>query len=980
MKRRDFIRMGSFITVSAAALGVTGCNSDNPAPNTISRPMPPLATGGTWLFPQSIASGDPHADSIMLWTRVTSSALAVTAESSLSVAVELRISTDSGNAANMGSNAAISGVTLPTVRVPAYGDFDGTIRHKLTGLTAGTVYYYQFKAGDVLSNIGRFKTAQAAASSNPVKFAFMSCQEWSNNHWGAFSQIVADDIATPADLDFVVHLGDYIYETDAASSAEALHSAITLPDGTSIPPAISGGIAPGGEYASELTDYRYLYKLYRSDARIQAMHERFPMIAVWDDHEFSDDAWQASETYSNANASQPDRRRNANQAWFEFMPADIAFSETDSTFNNIRIYRDMQFGTVMHLIMTDERLYRTDHVIAETTVSNGNQLGRINSRYLAPEGTFKLLENIKSTVFTDPLQGLTMLGGTQRDWWKSTMSSSPATWKVWGNEVSLLRMGLNGTKAVAVLVGLQAISGTPASMTASLSNATVQALPKVAAGAGAAIGGGATAAVAIPASFAILQTYAIAGNAGNAIAAGEAAGLTNAQATAALGAIGAKSPTLAEIGICATTIVAATTAYMSTSTAIHTPLPTSPLSPSMTQASASTTAGGVVVSMLLTDAFAGGSPTDAALLAAAKGTSTTIGDFQAMLLVNVYKAAKAQGGVSQAAQVGAGATAFTATSVTTPTPATLTTATGVMLSFIKAEIEAGKTASSFVVASGKVALLGAFMQKFLVNADQWDGYRKERQDLTQFLETEAIPNVVAITGDIHAFFAGQVHSTFNGEVTTVTNAGAETAAAAASLPTAGVMVDLVTAGISSTSFFNYLSAAAASLSTDLVTLVSYTLTSGTTGLPFNISLPVLDFTLGKAFSPTALVGMIRDAIKLATVASGIPEASLEAGASATITQIATAIAGNASLQALCYELSGLGVAANPWLKHVDTSAQGYAVVTASTGSMQCQFKKLNTLFVSGGNGYAPGTVEPRPIVNTTTTIDITAGSTVLAIS
>lgn len=961
MKRRDFIRMGSFITISVATLGVTGCNSDNTS-SGISRPMPPLATGDTWAFPQSIASGDPHPDSIMLWTRVTPSSLLATDSSTVSVAIQLNITTADplgANSASLGSNAALTGVTLPTVAVPAYGDFDGTVRHKLTGLEAGKVYYYQFVAGTVHSKIGRFKTAAAVTSSDNVKFAFMTCQDWSSNHWAAFSQIVADDIATPADLDFIIHLGDYIYETDAAAGAEGAHSAIILPNGTSIPPAQPGGIAPGGKYASELADYRYLYKLYRSDPRIQAVHERFPMIAIWDDHEFSDDSWQASETYTNANASQPERRRHANQAWFEFMPADISFSETDTSFNNIRLYRDLKFGSVMHLIMTDERLYRTDHVIAETTInpSTGLQLGRINSRYLAPEGNFKLLEGFKSTVFPDPLQALTMLGATQRNWWKTSMSSSSAAWKVWGNEVSLMRMGLNGTKAVAVLVGLGTISSAKMAMTVSLSDPNVQALPKVAAGAGAAMGLGATAAIAIPASFTILQTYAATADAGSAIAAGEAAGLTNAQATAVLGAIGAKTPTAAEIGICATTVVAATTAYMST------PMP---------QATATVTAAGTVVSMLLADAAYMGSAPDAALLAAAKGTSTTLGDIRGTVLVNVYNAAKAQGGVSTTAQVDAGYAAFSAPSMASPT--------GVMLSFIKIEIETHTTASSFVIASGQASLLGDFMQKFLLNADQWDGYRKERQDLMQFLEAQAIQNVVAVTGDIHAFYAGQVHSTFSGEVTSVNNAGVETAAAPASLPAAGVMVDLVTAGISSLSWFSYLNAAAASLSSSLVTLVSYTLPGSATGLPFDVVLPVLDFTMGKPFSGPALVSMISNAIKLATVANGIPEASLEAGAGASITAIASAIAGNPSLQVLCAELSSLGLSTNPWLKHVDTDAQGYAVVTAATGSLTCEFKRLNTLFISGGTGYAPGTVEPRPVVNTTTTVSITAGSTALTIT
>ena len=85
-------------------------------------------------------------------------------------------------------------------------------------------------------------------------------------------------------------------------------------------------------------DYRYLYKKYRSDARLQDLHASFALIAIWDDHEFSDDCWQNNETYSNGNVqiinglplspaqltgsdttSQTARRRSANKAWFEFI-------------------------------------------------------------------------------------------------------------------------------------------------------------------------------------------------------------------------------------------------------------------------------------------------------------------------------------------------------------------------------------------------------------------------------------------------------------------------------------------------------------------------------------------------------------------------------------------------------------------------------------------------------------------------------------
>jgi alkaline phosphatase D len=125
-----------------------------------------------------------------------------------------------------------------------------------------------------------------------MRLIFMSCQDWSVNHWGAF-----DHIAKNEDADLIVHLGDYIYETVGEAfqtgAVESRHDALVLPDGV-----FKNG-SSGSKYANTLADYRYLYKKYRSDPRLQAVHERFAFVATWDDHEFSDDCWGDSTTYDN---------------------------------------------------------------------------------------------------------------------------------------------------------------------------------------------------------------------------------------------------------------------------------------------------------------------------------------------------------------------------------------------------------------------------------------------------------------------------------------------------------------------------------------------------------------------------------------------------------------------------------------------------------------------------------------------------------
>lgn len=909
MKRRDFIRLGGFLTASVATLGVTGCSIDgpdseqSPFPSATPEPVraiPTAATGASWQFPQSIASADPRPDSIILWTRVVPTGLLATDSSTVNTAIRLVVTTDDNSAA-IGTNVALTTTAANTteiINIPAYADFDNSVRHKLSGLSASKIYYYQFIAGDVLSNIGRFKTAPAATDSNDVKFIFMTCQDWSDNHWGAFDQIIADD-TTPADpdVDFIVHLGDYIYETDSAAAAESsLHTAVTLPIGAALQPPSSQ------RSAVQLADYRYLYKLYRSDTRLQKVHERFPMVAVWDDHEFSDDCWQNAETYSNANNAMTSRRRNANQAWFEFMPADVSFSEVDPSFQNIKLYRDLKFGATMHLVMTDERLYRQDHLIPESTVNplSCQPLGRINSRYLAPEASLKSAE-IQKESGVPSLTLVSILGPTQRDWWKSTMLNSTSTWKVWGNEVSLLRMGLNGTNALAALIALGAVPTLATNIGNTATNVTGGNVPVAAAIVGAATFGATT-------------------------------------------------------------------------------------SPS------GGTAGAGATAIATLDATSGGTATPAQLIAAAMGQGQN--QTQATVAVTAYLAAKlaATGGATAQVQAttAAGAIAI-GTSVTYDAAD--------VAPCIRNDIRTNKTSSPFFLAAvgGSAAAVAPFFQKFMINADQWDGYRKERTNLMNHLLDNNIKNVVAVTGDIHAFFAGDVYNEFAGEVTGITNnplstvcaaypTGSTTTAVESSTSAGGTaaMVDLVTAGISSTSMFNYFKAAADGLdpTNALIGKLVYVPVTVPANGPFPsfvVYLDMLDFTLGKVLSTNTataagqVANQLSDQIKRKLATFGVPDASIDA----TTTSYVSGIAANpafASAVGLAMQLSVLGQKTNPWLKHVDTEAQGYAVVTASTTQLQCQFKKLNPLVVA----TAPSA--SRRVLPTVATATVTAGTAAVVMS
>ncbi|BAN24877.1 alkaline phosphatase D family protein [Caballeronia insecticola] len=419
MDRRRFISLSAFYTVAAASGTLAACHSghddDNGSSPGNGGPTPPPA--GAFAFPQGVASGDPRDVSAVFWTRCVAS------NAQTPVAVTLQVSTQ-----------ATFAQLVASVPLSAIADYDFTVRAKVTGLTAKTTYYYRFVAGSDVSAMGTTRTAAAAGESIPqLRFAWFVCQNWSANHWQAMSLLAAE-----TDLDFVVHLGDYIYEAGFAAppgSVEPAHPTITLPS--------------GGTYANTLDDYRTLYRTYRGDARLQKVHASFPVIAIWDDHEFSDDCWQDHQTYTNANLQQTARRRNANQAWAEYLPVDwgdVSFDLANPAYDNIRIYRDFHFGSLMHLVMTDERLYRDDQVVSEAAIAqalghdpvNGNDL--VGSRYFVPQAVLAQFEALD----TQRLGHVpSILGATQTQWWKDTLSASTSIWKVWGNEVMMNRLWLD---------------------------------------------------------------------------------------------------------------------------------------------------------------------------------------------------------------------------------------------------------------------------------------------------------------------------------------------------------------------------------------------------------------------------------------------------------------------------------------------------------------------------------------------------------
>lgn len=356
--RRQFLKL---VTVMAASASVSACMGTNDGAST---GVPPAASTTITLdsttFPQSVASGDPQPNSVVLWTRVGNAAVGANAT------VRLQVSADSS-----------FGTTVVDVDGLIAADaHDHCLRVKVVGLQSGARYYYRFlaKTGSstfASSRTGRTKTAPDPKANVPVRYAVTSCQDYIGRYYNVYAYLLQ---AEP-DLDFILQIGDYIYETTGDPSFQTTGSTRTVAF-SDTPGAIALGSGVNTYYAaSSVSNYRELYKTYRSDPILQRVHEQYPMIGIWDDHEYSDDCWGATATYFDELKDEysPPRRDRAEQVYYEFMPIDDPAVTTSGALNkdpntlwpNNVLYRRLRFGQNLEAVLLDYRSYRPDHLIPE---------------------------------------------------------------------------------------------------------------------------------------------------------------------------------------------------------------------------------------------------------------------------------------------------------------------------------------------------------------------------------------------------------------------------------------------------------------------------------------------------------------------------------------------------------------------------------------------------------------------------------------
>lgn len=327
--------------------GATAPSSDTPsAPTETIRDRMP-AYDGPNPFQHGVASGDPLAYQVILWTRVS-------AEELDEIPVIAEVATD----------PAFDDIVYEGVGY-ARSQADFTVKIDPLLPAPATTYYYRFETLGYRSPVGRTRTTPLPSQgTDHVRLAVMSCSSYPHGYFNAYRKV-----AFRADLDAVLHLGDYIYE---------------YAQGKYDDPAVAADrpVDPPHEIVT-LDDYRRRYACYRRDGDLQECHRQHPFICVWDDHEIANDSWKdgaENHNQENGEGEFAERKRAAVQAYFEWMPIRRVAPDSD-----IRIYRQFEFGQLLSLMMLDTRLVGRDQQVSSPVDSRDRDrqlLGAPQERWL----------------------------------------------------------------------------------------------------------------------------------------------------------------------------------------------------------------------------------------------------------------------------------------------------------------------------------------------------------------------------------------------------------------------------------------------------------------------------------------------------------------------------------------------------------------------------------------------------------------------
>ncbi len=356
MDRRQLIALG---TAGLAALSLPGAAAAM------------MAQG----FTHGVASGEPGANSVLLWTRYA-------AASDTMLTAEMSATSDFAKIVGGGT-------------VAATGERDHTAKLMVTGLEPGRWYYYRFVSPEGTKSLtGRTRTLPSGPTS-AFTLALFSCANLPFGWFNAYAHAAARQ-----DIDLVVHSGDYLYE-------------YPIGDYPSLKQAVPGrDIQPAHEMVA-LADYRLRYAAYRSDPDLARLHALFPMIAQWDDHEMTNDTWKGGAENHNAGEGEwADRVIAAERAYREWMPvADTR-------------WRDYQVGDLATIFLP------------ETRVTGRDRQFEIDEVVAGAGDTAAKLRQFAETTYRNPARQ--MMGAEQEKWLFDGFAASTKSgtrWQVCAQQV-----------------------------------------------------------------------------------------------------------------------------------------------------------------------------------------------------------------------------------------------------------------------------------------------------------------------------------------------------------------------------------------------------------------------------------------------------------------------------------------------------------------------------------------------------------------
>lgn len=455
LSRREFLQQ-------AALLGIGLATAKSAA---MSQPL--QAIENRTFFPQGVASGDPTANSVIVWTRRPVVA------GSTATKLTVQISTDP---------AFKKIVSVGTNNISAAADW--TCRFLATDLKPKREYWYRFidEHGNA-SRVGRTITAPAENSDAPVRFTFVSCQCPTEGGLNAYRRMIFDDMARARNeqLDFVLHLGDFIYEVTwyaednpKGNRGRTINDLYKFPNGRKV-----------GDFhiPTSLEDYRTLYQAYLENPELQDARARWPFVCVWDNHEFAWGGFQSQYIAGGGavNESAQNQKIFANQAWWEFIPANVKkpgdksidefqapkvvdtpiehFNEDGLgdepnnliAINSLAIQRVLRWGKNVDLLLTDNWSFRSvDDVDGSNFIVKGypRVFPQIPSEVLDygrhynngnPPDTIRFNGKDLPNPAKD-VHAQTFLGSEQRQWFLKQLGTSKARWKIWGHSFGTMEL------------------------------------------------------------------------------------------------------------------------------------------------------------------------------------------------------------------------------------------------------------------------------------------------------------------------------------------------------------------------------------------------------------------------------------------------------------------------------------------------------------------------------------------------------------